>query len=100
LDRRKHYYYCKPAILFVGFKVLSTLVFSLIKYIQGFLFALLCKLFSSVLVLLVVQILADNIGKMVEVAFVKAEDNSRRSVYLPVEEIPEGDFYRYLYLST
>lgn len=41
----------------------------------------------------VVQILADNIGKMVEVAFVKAEDNSRRSVYLPVEEIPEGDFY-------
>ncbi|KAM0874519.1 hypothetical protein ACQ4PT_037358 [Festuca glaucescens] len=39
------------------------------------------------------EFLADNIGKMVEVAFVKAEDNSRRSVYLPVEEIPEGDFY-------
>lgn len=39
------------------------------------------------------EILADNIGKMVEVTFVKAEDNSRRSVYLPVEEIPEGDFY-------
>ena len=39
------------------------------------------------------EILAENIGKMVEVTFVKAEDNNTRSIHLHVEETPEGDFY-------
>ncbi|KAF7084066.1 hypothetical protein CFC21_087757 [Triticum aestivum] len=42
------------------------------------------------------EILAENIGKMVGVTFIKAEDNSKHSIYLPVEETLEKNFYRYL----
>ncbi|KAM0870421.1 hypothetical protein ACQ4PT_040020 [Festuca glaucescens] len=38
-------------------------------------------------------ILAENVGKTVEVTFVKAEDGKTRSVLLPVEETLRGDFH-------
>jgi hypothetical protein len=40
------------------------------------------------------EILAENIGKMVEVTFMKA-DNTKHSIFLPVEETQPGNFYRY-----
>jgi hypothetical protein len=39
------------------------------------------------------EILASNIGKRVELSVVKSEDGSSRSIYLPVEEVVEENFY-------
>lgn len=41
------------------------------------------------------EILVDNIGKMVELTVVKAEDGTTHSIYLPVEETAEENFYRW-----
>uniref|UniRef100_A0A0D9VWB8 PDZ domain-containing protein n=1 Tax=Leersia perrieri TaxID=77586 RepID=A0A0D9VWB8_9ORYZ len=42
------------------------------------------------------EVLAENIGKMVEVTIIKAENSNRHSVYLPVEEVEEKCFYEFL----
>jgi hypothetical protein len=35
----------------------------------------------------------ENIGKMVELTVIKAEDGTAHSIHLPVEEFAEKDFY-------